>query len=178
MSDESELRRQREALNTALINHDLEASTSYLHPDFVAQGTDGHSYNRQEAVRQLEQFLKPSMNFQSQIEVEHVEVSGDTAKLRVRRTESGRIYNPKHLCMFLAVAAMFAALAIHWAVRDAPDQAPEQFWVTIVGYSFGSVLMIWLAFRGGLRSMHQTQRAEETWRSVDGRWLLAEERQL
>ena len=177
MTHESELRQQREALNAALNNHDLEASTSYLHPDFVVQGPDGQSCNRQMAVQQLEQMLKPSFNLQSHIEVEHVEVSGDSAKLRVRRTESGRIYNPRHLWMFLAMAAMFAGLAIHCAVRDVP-QAPLQFWGGIVGYAFGSMVMIWLAFRGGLRSMHQTQRAEETWRSVDGCWLLAEERQL
>jgi hypothetical protein len=177
MSDEEQLRQQREALNAALNNHDLEASTSFLHPDFVAQGLGGHSYNRQMAVQQLEQMLKPSFNFQSQIEVEHVEVSGDSAKLRVRRTESGRIQNPRHFWLFFAMAALFAALAIHWAVRDV-EQVPSQYWGGIVGYAFGSMLSIGLAFRGGLRSMHQTQRAEETWRCVDGRWLLAEERQL
>ncbi|MDA1055983.1 MAG: nuclear transport factor 2 family protein [Planctomycetota bacterium] len=177
MSDESELLEQRHALNAAINDHDVEKTTSFLHLDFVAQGTGGHSYNRQMAVQQLEQMLQPSFNLQSQIEVEHVEVSGDNAKLRVRRTESGRMYNPRHFWMFLAMAAMFAGLAIHWAVRDV-EQVPEQYWVTIVAYAFGSMVMIWLAFRGGLRSMHQTQRAEEAWRCVDGRWLLAEERQL
>ncbi|MDA1051410.1 MAG: nuclear transport factor 2 family protein [Planctomycetota bacterium] len=177
MTHESELRQVREALNSAINNHDLETTTSFLHPDFVAQGTGGHSYNRQMAVQQLEQMLKSSFNLQSQIEVEHVEVSGDSAKLRVRRTESGRMYNPRHFWMFLAMAAMFAALAIHWAFRDV-EQVPSQYWVAIVGYAFGFMLSIWLAFRGGLRSMHQTQRAEEIWRCVDGRWLLAEERQL
>ena len=183
MAPEEQIREQRQALNAAINNHDLETATSFLHPDFVAKGTDGHSYDRQAAVGQLEQFLKPSMNFRSQIEVEHVEVSGDSAKLRVHRVERGRIYSPGHLWGWSLMAAMLAALGVckalgfHEAVRG-PFWSPFQFWGTIVCYVVGSVMSIWWAFRGGLRSMHQTQRAQETWRSVGRRWLLAEEQQL
>jgi len=176
MTQEEQLREQRQALNAAINNHDLETATSFLHPDFVAKGTDGHSYDRQAAVRQLEEFLKPSMNFHSQIEVEHVEVSGDSAKLRVRRVERGRMYNPKHFWGSLTMAALFALL-IYREVRDVP-QSPFQYWGTIVCYAVVLVCFIWNAFRGGLRSIHQTQGAEETWRCLDGRWLLAEEQQL
>jgi hypothetical protein len=181
MSDESELRQQREALNAALNNHDLPTTTSFLHPEFVAQGTDGHSYNRQAAVQQLEQMLNPSMNLQSQVEVEHVEVSGDSATLRVCRTESGRMDNPLRFWGFLAAASCFAYMAINSAVQGVPDHFAYQrilVWVGIVAAALGSVAFIWGAFYLGRRSMHQTQRAGETWRRVDGRWLLAEERQL
>lgn len=177
MTQEEQLREQHQALNAALNSHDLEKSTSFLHPDFVAQGTDGHSYNRQAAVQQLVQYLKPSFNFQSRIEVEHVEVSGDSAKLRVRRTESGRLYDPGHLWAWLAIAALFAAMTVRAAFGDA-SRFPFHFWGDVVAGAGCSVFSLWWAFRRGLRSMRQTQRAEETWRSVDGRWLVAEERQL
>ena len=184
MTQEEQLHQQRQALNAALNNHDLEMATSFLHPDFVAKGTDGHSYNRQEAVRQLEQFLKPSMNFHSQIEMENVEVSGNGAKLRVCRTERLRMYNPKIFWGFLAAAALMAAQAVLAAVRYAselPHFPPIRFWgfwVGIGGVAIGFLCFICGAFFMGRRSMHQTQRAQETWRRVDGRWLLAEERQL
>ena len=178
MTLQEQLREQRQALNAAINNHDLETATSYLHADFVAKGTDGHSYDRQAAVRQLEQFLKPSMNFHSQIDVEDVEVSGDSATLRVRRTERGRMYNPGHFWGWIVMGVIFAALAVYTAFLKPPDPSPFQFWGGIVGYAAGSVFFIWHAFRGGLRSMHQTQRAQETWRSVDGRWLLASEEQI
>jgi hypothetical protein len=38
-------------------------------------------------------------------------------------------------------------------------------------------LFLWFAFQWGRRSVRQTQTAQETWRRVDGRWLLAEEQQ-
>jgi hypothetical protein len=178
---EEQLRQQRQALNAAINNHDLETTTSFLHSDFVAQGTDGHSYNRQEAVRQLELMLQPSMNLQSQVEVEHVEVSGDSATLRVCRTESGRRDRPEVFWGFLAAAAAMAYMAISTVVGGVPDNFAYQrilVWVGIAGAAIGFVCFVRGAFSLGRRSMHQTQRAEETWRRVDGRWLLAEERQL
>lgn len=179
MTQEEQLRQQRQALNAALNNHDLKTATSFFHADFVAQGTDGHSYNRQEALRQLEQFLKPSFKLQSKVEVEHVEVSGDSSKLRVRRTESGRMYRPEVFWGFLALAAYLAYNAIKSASRFAGEKMTLiDFWVAIVAAAVVCPLAIWGAFYLGRRSMHQTQRAEETWRSVDGRWLLAEEHQL
>jgi hypothetical protein len=179
MTQEEQLREQRQALTAALNSHDLEATTAFLHPDFVAQGTDGHSYNRQEAVRQIEQMLQLSMNLHSQVEVEHVEVSGDSATLRVRRTESGRMYRPGVFWGFLALAAYLAYNAMKTASLFAREQMTViELWVAIVAAAIVSPLAIWGAFYLGRRSMHQTQRAQETWRSVDGRWLLAEERQL
>jgi hypothetical protein len=185
MIQEEQLRQQRQALNTAINNHDLETSTSFLHPDFVARATDGHSYDRQAAVRQLEQMLQPSMNLHSQVDVEHVEVSGDSATLRICRTESGRMDRPGVFWGFLAAAAYLAYTAIDTVVSDAaelPNYTPIRFWVGLVGGlaggAIGFVCFIVGAFYLGRRSMHQTQRAEETWRRVDGRWLLAGERQI
>jgi hypothetical protein len=181
MTHEQQLREQRQALNAAINNHDLQTTTSFLHPDFVAQGTDGHSYNRQEAVQQLEQMLQPSMNLHSQVDVEHVEVSGESATLRVCRTETGRMDRPAVFWGFLAAAAWMAYMAISTVVGGVPDNFAYQrilVWVGVAGAAVGFVCFIVGAFSLGRRSMHQTQRPEETWRRVDGRWLLAEERQL
>jgi hypothetical protein len=179
VTQEEQLREQRQVLNAALNNHDLKTATSFFHADFVAQGTDGHSYNRQEALQQLEQFLNPSFKLQSQVEVEHVEVSGDSATLRVRRTESGRMDRPVVFWGCLALAAYLPYEAIQTVNRSASGlMHPIEFWTAIVVAAVLSPLAIWGAFYWGRRSMQQTQRAEETWRRVDGRWLLAEERQL
>jgi hypothetical protein len=177
MTQAQQLREQRQALNAAINNHDLESAASFLHPDFVAKGTDGHFYDRQAAVRQLEYFLKPSTNFHSEIEVEDVEVSGDSAKLRVRRTEGGRMFQPGHFWPFLVLAALSTAWTVY-ALVNALNRPPWQYWVGGIAGGGVCIMFIWFAFRWGLRTMHQTQTAQETWRSVDGRWLLAEEQQI
>jgi hypothetical protein len=184
MTQEEQLREQRQALNAALNNHDVQTATSFLHPDFVAHGQGGHSHDRQATVSQLEQFLKPSMNFHSQVEVENVEVSGDSATLRVCRTERLRMDDPLFFWGFLAAAAFAAYMAgkaVHTGVRYESVISDWVFWggiwVPIVGAAIGFVCFICGAYFLGRRSRHQTQRAQETWRLVDGRWLLAEERQ-
>jgi hypothetical protein len=184
MTSEEQLRGQRNALNTALNNRQVEVATSFLHPDFIAEGTDGHRYNRNDAARQLGQYMKPSMNFHSQIEVEDVEVSGDSAILRVRRTEGFRMNNPWALWGFLAAAAVLTWQMIKAVVSYGPELTEFTlirywgFWIGIGGGIFGILCFLVGAFCLGRRSMRQTQRAQETWRYVDGRWLLAEERQL
>ena len=174
MTHEEHLNERRQALNAAINKWDLESITSFVHPSFVCKARDGSALSDyQTMMKSIEQMRSMARDFHSQVEVEAVDVSGDSAKLVVRRTERGRMYNPGHLWGFLAMAAMFAALAVNAAFRA--EQAPFQFWYTIVGYAVFSVVFIWLAFRGGLRSMHQTQRVQETWRMIDGRWLLVEE---
>jgi hypothetical protein len=177
MTQEEQLREERQALNAAINNHDVKAATSFLHPDFVAKGTDGHSYDRQAAIQQLEYFLKPSTNFHSEIEVEDVELSGDSAKLRVRRSEGGRMFNPGPFWAFLVLAALSAAWTVY-ALVEAVNRPPWHYWVGGIGGGSVALMFIWFAFRWGWRSMHQTQTAQETWRSVEGRWLLAEEQQI
>ena len=176
MSDKSELREQRQALNAAINSRDLDAAASFLHPDFVARGTDGHFYDRQAAVRQLEFFLKPSTNFHSQIEVEDVEVAGDSATLRVRRTEGGRMFSPGHFWTFLTVATLSTCWTIS-ALVNALNRPQWHYWVGGLAGGGVSLMFLWFAFRWGWRSVQQTQRAKETWQYVGGRWLLAEEQQ-
>jgi len=40
------------------------------------------------------------------------------------------------------------------------------------GFAVGSLVFICLAFFLGRRSFNETHRAQETWRSVDGHWLV------
>ena len=176
MNPEEQLREQRQALNKAINNHDLEAVESFMHPDFVAKGAGGHSLDRQAALKLIEQLLQPALNFHSEVEVESVEVSDDIAKLRVRREESAETGNHGRIAGNLIVAAVFAILAIRVAFGS--EQAPMQYWGLLICYGG---CFVWFLRRGlceGQRSIKQTQKAEETWRCVDGRWLLAQEEQV
>jgi hypothetical protein len=67
MTQEEPLRQQRQALNAAINNHDLEASTPYRHSDFVAKGTDGHSYGLHALWNQPARLL--SMSFSPGVEI-------------------------------------------------------------------------------------------------------------
>jgi hypothetical protein len=116
------------------------------------------------------------VNFHSEIEVEDVEVSGDSGKLRVRRTEGGRMYIPGLFWTFFVLAALSTAWTVY-ALVNAYNRPPWQYWVGGIAGGGVSLMFLWFAFRWGRRSVHQTQTAQETWRSVGGRWLLAEEQQ-
>ncbi len=176
MKPEDQLHERRQALNTAINNHDPQAVAAFLHPEFVARGVGGHSYDRQTAIRQLEQMLQPSLDFQSEVEVEEIEVSEDSATLKVRREERAQMSNRGHLVGNLIVAAVFVLLALR--VVFGGGQNALQFWGTIIAYAVCCVWFISRAFRGGPRSIHQTQRAQETWLRVDESWLLVEEEQV
>jgi WD40 repeat protein len=114
MTDQQELRQRREALAQAVNSHDLEAVLSFIHPTFVGK-TKGVSTiaGYQEVVRMLEQLLAPGTDYQETVAIEDIEVSGDSARLVVRRVARGR-------------------------------------------------------------SCSEESRTQETWRLIDGRWLLVE----
>lgn len=117
MSDKQQLRQRREALAQAVNSHDKEAVLSFIHPTFVGKTKRGWTCaGYQDVVRMMEHLFAPGIDYQETVAIEEIEVSGDSARLVVRRVA-----------------------------------------------------------RVGSRS--QEDRAQETWRLIDGRWLLVEERQ-
>jgi len=116
------------------------------------------------------------VGFHSEIEVESGEFGSDLAKLRVRREESVEMGDRGRIAGNLTVAAVFAALLLR--VVSGGEQAPLQSWGLLIAYASGFAWFIRRAFSGGPRSVKQTRKAHETWRWVDGRWLLVEEEQL
>ena len=117
MTDQEEVRQRREALVQAVNSHDRETVLSFIHPSFVGKTKGGWRIaGYQRVVRMLEQLCAPGSDYQETVEIEEIEVSGDSARLAVR-----------------------------------------------------------LVARGASRS--QESRTQETWRLIDGRWLLVESRQ-
>ena len=174
MTQEEQLRVQRQALNAALNSRDLATATSFLHPDFVARGKYGASMDYQALVQHMQKLPK---DFVSQVEVEAVDVSGDNAKLVVRRTDR-RLVDPGEtnwgdvawgiglgVIGWVALGRLVADL---WSVNTASSVAMFIAW-------FG--LGVFLGFRARRSSQRQV-RAQETWRSIDGRWLVVQEQEL
>ncbi len=172
MTHDEELREQRQALNAAINKRDLETMRSFIHTSFVAKGKDGSSIDYEAMMQGAAQMLNSLKDFDSQVVVEDVDVSGDSAKLVVRRTERGRAHVPKNFWVFLGRAIMFSWLGIVDTVQKDFENA--------AGFAVACLVFIWAAFfwfRRG-RSFHKTFRAQETWQSVDGHWLVVEEQEL
>ena len=174
MTQEEQLREQRQALNAALNSHDLATATSLLHPDFVAKGKYGASMDYQALVQCMQKLPK---DFVSQVEVEDVDVSGDNAKLVVRRTEGRPVDHAKthwgDVAWGIAMGvtgwgALGRLLADPWSVNTASSVV---LFIAMIG------LGVFLGFQARRSSQRQV-RAQETWRSIDGRWLLVQEQEL
>jgi hypothetical protein len=86
MSAEQELRQQREALARAVNSHDLESVRSFIHPSYVGKSKGGYSSGYQDIIRLAERMLAPGSDFQEAVEMEDVTVSGDRARVTVRRS--------------------------------------------------------------------------------------------
>ena len=174
MTHEEELRERRQALNAAINERDLETMRSFIHTSYVAKGKDGSSIDYETMMQSAAQMLNSLKDFDSQVVVEDVDVSGDSAKLVVRRTErgQGRARGPKNFRLFLALGIWFLCLGVI-------DTVQKDF-VNAAGFAVGGLVFICLAFfwwrRGS--SFHMTIRAQETWQSVDGDWLVVEEQEL
>ena len=175
MTEEEQLRAQRQALNAALNSRDLATATSILHPDFVAKGKSGASMDYQALVQHMQKLPKHIVSF---VEVDAVDVSGDSAKLVVRRTER-RLVDPDAIAFWpdviwgivVGVTGWFALgrlLADPWTVSTASACG---LFILMIG------LGLFLGFQGRRSSQRQV-RAQETWRSIDGRWLVFEEQEL
>jgi hypothetical protein len=175
MTQEEQLRAQRQALNAALNSRDPATATSFLHPDFVAKGKSGASMDFKALVQHMQQVPR---HIVSLVEVEAVDVSGDSAKLMVRRTER-QLVDPDAIAYWPDViwgivvgvtgwVALSRLLAEPWSVNTA---SVVVLFVAMVG------LGLYLGFQGRRRSQSQV-RAQETWRNIDGRWLVVEEQEI
>jgi hypothetical protein len=86
MSADQELRRQREALAQAVNGHDPESVMAFIHPSCVGKRKSGHSVGYQEIMHLTERLLAPGSDFEEVVEIEDVAVSGDRARITVRRS--------------------------------------------------------------------------------------------
>ncbi len=173
MSDQHALRQRREALAQAVNSHDLEAVLSFIHPSFVGKTKRGYSVGYQDMVRMAEPLFAPGKDYQETVEIEEIEVSGDSAKLVVRRVERGRLYDPKmcHMCNFLGLMfLMFLGISILNVIRT--GEWNFQNALSVVGYAVASVALLGSAFviRGRSTGRSDTKRPGE--RSMNaGFWL-------
>jgi hypothetical protein len=178
MSDQQELRQRREALVQAVNRHDLEAVRSFIHPIFVGKTKQGFSVGYKEVVPMMEQLLAPGKDYKETVEIEQIEVSGDSAKLVTRRSERGRFYDPRRvdvsnglgviflLFFFISLPKLFRVEVWHFLnVLDAVG------WPVAIAVCFGSAFYM-------RRSRHRTVRYQETWRTIDGQWVIVEEQEL
>ena len=88
MNAEQELRQQREALAQAVNSHDLESVRSFIHPSYVGKSKSGYSSGYQDIIRLAERLLARGSDFEEAVEIEDLAVSGDRARLTVRRTHA------------------------------------------------------------------------------------------
>lgn len=187
MTQEEQLRAQRQALNAALNSRDLATATSFLHPDFLAKGKSGASMDYQALVQHIQQSPKDIVSL---VEVEAVDVSGDSAKLVVRRTER-RLVDPDAIAYWpdviwgivvgvtgwTALLRLSASLGNLMGTNTITVTDPWSTASSVVLFIAMIGLGLFLGFRGR-RSSRRQVRAQETWRSVDGRWLEIEEQEL
>jgi len=86
MSADQELRQQRHALAQAVNGRNLASVKAFIHPSCIGRTRNGQSLGYQDIVRLAEQLLAPGSDFEERVEVEDVAVSGDTARVIVRRS--------------------------------------------------------------------------------------------
>ena len=86
MSADQELRRQREALAQAVNGHDLDSVKAFIHPSYVGKSKSGDSVGHQEILCLAERLLAPYSDFEEVVEIEDLAVSGDRARITVRRS--------------------------------------------------------------------------------------------
>jgi ketosteroid isomerase-like protein len=86
MRAEEELRARRAELAGAVNDHDLEAVRSFIHPSYVGKTRGGQASGYDDIMRLAGQLLGPGSDFQEAVEVEDVAVSGDRARVVVRRS--------------------------------------------------------------------------------------------
>jgi hypothetical protein len=178
MSDQQELRQRREALAQAVNRHDLEAVLSFIHPTFLGKTKQGFSAGYKEIVPMMEQLFAPGKDYQETVEIEEIDESGDSAKLVTRRTERGRFFDSKiyymaiglgFMCLYLFVReTLFVVRAGLWNLQSLLSVG---FIVVGIAACFGLAFFM-------RRSRHRTVRYQETWRTIDGQWVIVEEQEL
>ena len=175
MSDQEELRLRRESLAQAVNSHDREAVLSFIDPSFVAKTKRGVSVGYKDMASMVEQLFAAGKDYEETVEIEQNEVNSDSAKLVVRRIERGRLHDPKQVGLFNGLGIMCLFLGFMSIIRAGEWDFQKIF--AVVGYAVFTV-----AFFGAAlfmrRSRERTVRYHETWRTIDGSWLMVEEQEL
>jgi len=103
MSDQQQLRQQREALLQAVNRHDLEVVRSFIHPSFDGKSKSGSTFaDYPDTIRGLERLLAWT-NYQETVAIENIEVSGDRAKLVLRRVARGQFSQAFGILLLVAL---------------------------------------------------------------------------
>jgi ketosteroid isomerase-like protein len=87
MSDQQDLQQRRVALAQAVNSHDLDAVRSFIHPSYVGKSSRGVPSGYQDIMRLAEQLFAPESDFGETLEIEDIAVSGDKARVTVRRNQ-------------------------------------------------------------------------------------------
>jgi len=114
-------------------------------------------------------------DYQETVEIEQIEATGDSAKLVVRRIERGRLHDPKQVGLFNGLAIMCLFLGFMSMIRAGEWDFQKIF--AVVGFAVFAVGFFGLALFIQ-RSRERTVRYHETWRTIDGSWLMVEEQEL
>jgi hypothetical protein len=179
MSDQQELRQRREALAHAVNRHDLQGVLACIHPSFACKTKWCFSVGYKDVAQAMEQLCAPGNDYKETVEIETIEVTGDSATVvtrRVEQMERGALQNrPRATRPFVFLAILFAGLTI-LSIRSVVlgrDQAVVSLVATVVA-SLGCVC--WEFYQR--RAVNRALRYRETWRRSEGRWLMVEEQEL
>jgi len=86
------LRECREALNEALNAHDKEAMKAFIDPSYVAKSLDGKVVGDYwKLLDYVAVLFNDHPEFQQSLEVESIEIKGETAKVITRRVEHMKV---------------------------------------------------------------------------------------
>ena len=174
MADQQELRQRREALAQAVNSHDLEAVLSFIDPSFVAKTNRGVSVGYKDMASMVGQLFAEEKEYHETVEIEKSEMSSDSAELVVRRIGRGRLHDPQQVGLFNGLAIMCLFMGFMSMTGGEWD---SQKIYAVVGFAVFTAAFFGFA-QFLQRSRERTVRYHETWRTIDGRWLLVEEQEL
>ena len=120
------------------------------------------------------QLFAEEKEYHETVEIEKSEVSSDSAELVVRRIERGRLHDPKQVGLFNGLGIM--CLFMGFMNMNGGEWDFQKIY-TVVGFAVFTVGFFGFA-QFLQRSRARTVRYHETWRTIDGRWLLVEEQEL
>lgn len=172
MTQEQELRESRQALNSAINAGDVESAIAHIHQSYVGKGKGGYSIDYQSMVQLLSSLPK---GFESQLLIEDIEISGDSAKVTVRRSEAAPVNPVVMYWRGLGVGGGVGVTAMNATWRLARE--PFELWPAVFA-SLTCVVLVWLAIFLRPRGTQTEVRAEEGWKTIDGRWMLVEEKEF
>ena len=90
--DEQELRRTRDALCSAVNAQDVEAVRRFLHPEFRARDQHGNWIGLEAMLTAAAALFRSAGQFQETVDVESVELDGETARMATTRTDRFKLF--------------------------------------------------------------------------------------